>query len=114
MARGELAHNINTPELSQIAKKVLVTILRRLNGRALHRLTNRVGSSNLDHSSSAADNSRRGSTADDNNKADSSTRCNRVERSWGQNYKKETGMEVEFRNLRLGLGPGVERGPRRK
>jgi hypothetical protein len=29
VARAELAHTLNTPELSRIAKKVLVTILRR-------------------------------------------------------------------------------------
>ena len=46
MARVKLAHNTNTPELSQIAKKLLVTIVRSSSGDR-HSLASRVSSSSV-------------------------------------------------------------------
>src|ERR1700730_223640 len=92
MTRAELAHTLYTPELSLIAKKLPVTILRRLSARNRHRLTSRARSS-VGHNS-AVDNSRDSSRVDSraaHSRSGNSTRRSRDNRSSGRSYRKGTG-----------------------
>ena len=105
-ARGELAHTMNTPELSRIAKKVLVTIPRRSSADR-DNLTSRARTSSEGHHNSAG-------MPDDNSRGGNNTRCTRAERRLGRSYRTETGTEAGHQNSRHGLGPEVGQGPRRK
>jgi len=116
MTRAELAHTLYTPELSLIAKKLPVTILRRLSARNRHRLTSRARSS-VGHNS-AVDNSRDSSLTYNSSRAahsrsGNSTRRSRDNRSSGRSYRKGTGTGAGYPNS-LGLGPGLGREPRRR
>jgi len=116
MTRAELAHTLYTPELSLIAKKLPVTILRRLSARNRHRFTSRARSS-VGHNS-VVDNSRDSSLTYNSSRAahsrsGNSTRRSRDNRSSGRSYRKGTGTGAGNPNS-LGLGPGVERDPKRR